>query len=365
MHITPEEIVETLLMITQQNLDIRTVTLGLSLAGCADSDIDVDGAQRVYDHVTARRRAPRARRRAASSASTASRSCNKRISVTPDRAARRRLRRRGRHAARRRRSTAPRTRSASTSSAASRRSCTRASATATAGSSPRSPRALAATERVCASVNVATTRAGINMDAVLRDGARPSRRPPRRPPTATASAARSSSSSPTWSRTTRSWPAPCTASGEPDAVINVGISGPGVVRAVVDVAARGRRPHRGRRGDQGDGVQDHPRGRARRARGRATPRRARWASSTSRSRPRPPRATPSPRSSRRWAWSAAAARARPPRSRCSTTPSRRAARWARSSIGGLSGAFIPVSEDQGMIRAAESRRAHASRSSRR
>ena len=32
------------------------------------------------------------------------------------------------------------------------------------------PQALAATERVCASVNVASTRAGINMDAVYRMG---------------------------------------------------------------------------------------------------------------------------------------------------------------------------------------------------
>ena len=43
------------------------------------------------------------------------------------------------------------------------------------------------------------------------------------------------------------------------------------------------------------------------ARGRAAPRRRRSASSTSRSRPRPPRATRSPRSSRRWASSACGA----------------------------------------------------------
>ena len=39
MRITPEEVLETLLMVTQQNLDIRTVTLGLSLDGCADPDV--------------------------------------------------------------------------------------------------------------------------------------------------------------------------------------------------------------------------------------------------------------------------------------------------------------------------------------
>ncbi len=39
--------------------------------------------------------------------------------------------------------------------------------------------------------------------------------------------------------------------------------------------------------------------------------------------------------------------------RCSTTPSRRAASWRPNHVGGLSGAFIPVSEDNGMIDAAE------------
>ena len=78
------------------------------------------------------------------------------------------------------------------------------------------PEALALTERVCASVNVGTTRAGINMDAVARMGemireTAGSRR------SATASAARSSSCSATRSRTTRSWPARFTASASPSA----------------------------------------------------------------------------------------------------------------------------------------------------
>ena len=41
MRIDPEEVVETLLMITQERLDIRAVTLGLSLSSCADEDMDV------------------------------------------------------------------------------------------------------------------------------------------------------------------------------------------------------------------------------------------------------------------------------------------------------------------------------------
>ena len=36
MAITAEEVVETLNMVTEQHLDIRTVTMGISLMGCAD-----------------------------------------------------------------------------------------------------------------------------------------------------------------------------------------------------------------------------------------------------------------------------------------------------------------------------------------
>ena len=41
MQITPAEIAETLAMVSKQHLDIRTITLGLNLRGCTDSDIDV------------------------------------------------------------------------------------------------------------------------------------------------------------------------------------------------------------------------------------------------------------------------------------------------------------------------------------
>jgi uncharacterized protein (UPF0210 family) len=50
LQLDPEEIVETLLMVQQQSLDIRTITLGLSLRGCAGPDI-ADSARRVYDRV--------------------------------------------------------------------------------------------------------------------------------------------------------------------------------------------------------------------------------------------------------------------------------------------------------------------------
>ncbi len=97
------------------------------------------------------------------------------------------------------------------------------------------PRALSETDRVCASVNVASTRAGINMDAVLmmgevmkeaaalsadRDGIACAKLcvfaniPPDIPFMAGA----------------------YLGIGEPDAVINVGVSGPGVVKKAIDRA---------------------------------------------------------------------------------------------------------------------------------
>ncbi len=91
------------------------------------------------------------------------------------------------------------------------------------------PEVLAQTSRVCASVNVASRRAGINMDAVhqmghvlLRD-----RRGHGRPPAA--SAAPSWSSSPTSPKTTPSWPGPTWARASRRRPINIGVSGPGVV----------------------------------------------------------------------------------------------------------------------------------------
>ncbi len=45
------DILETINMIRQENLDIRTITMGISLLDCADSDIDVS-CQKVYNKIT-------------------------------------------------------------------------------------------------------------------------------------------------------------------------------------------------------------------------------------------------------------------------------------------------------------------------
>ena len=45
------EVIETNKMIEQENLDVRTITLGISLLDCADSDLDAC-CQKIYDKVT-------------------------------------------------------------------------------------------------------------------------------------------------------------------------------------------------------------------------------------------------------------------------------------------------------------------------
>ncbi|MFO7738684.1 MAG: PFL family protein, partial [Desulfatiglandaceae bacterium] len=97
------------------------------------------------------------------------------------------------------------------------------------------PEALSATERVCSSVNVASTRAGINMDAVRRMGL------------TIKSAAKKTAHSDgiacaklcIFANIPQDIPFMAGAYlgvGEPDAVINVGVSGPGVVKKAIDRA---------------------------------------------------------------------------------------------------------------------------------
>lgn len=229
MQITPEEIVETLLMVQQQNLDIRTVTLGLSLRSCADPDIDI-AAKRIYERVTsaAERLVPVTDRIAAEYGIPI---VNRRISVTPI---------------------------ASLAATATSDDLTPiASALDRAaievgvdfiggfsalvhkgiGAGGRKligsiPAALATTERVCASVNVATTRAGTNMDAVMAMA---------ETMLAAAEATKDRdcigcAKLVVFANMVEDNPFMAGAvhgSGEPDEVINVGISGPGVVRAIV------------------------------------------------------------------------------------------------------------------------------------
>ena len=51
--IDPFEILETLQMIESERLDIRTITMGISLRDCADSDVQ-RACARIYDKICAR-----------------------------------------------------------------------------------------------------------------------------------------------------------------------------------------------------------------------------------------------------------------------------------------------------------------------
>ncbi|NLV72153.1 MAG: PFL family protein [Actinobacteria bacterium] len=230
MYLTPEEIVETLTMITQEHLDVRTITLGLSLSSCADADIQVM-ARRIYERTTsaAEHLVPLAERLEREYGIPI---VNKRIAVTPIA------------------EIAGATAAADLTPLAL--ALDRAAATvgidfiggfsalvqkgigdADARLIASIPEALSITDRVCASVNVATTRAGINMDAVLimaRTVLDTARKTVDRDCVGCAKLvvfANMVEDNPFMAGAVHG-------SGEPDAVVNVGISGPGVVRAVVE-----------------------------------------------------------------------------------------------------------------------------------
>jgi uncharacterized protein len=229
MEFQPEEVYETLSMITRQHLDIRTVTLGVSLSSCANDDLTVM-SRRVYDLLVSRaeRLVPVAE---ALECEYGIPIVNKRISVTPV---------------------------AQLAAACADEDLTplaeamdRAAAEVGVdfiggfsalvhkgvGDGDRRliasiPAALAGTERVCASVNVATTRAGIDMDAVLLMA-----RTIKACAEATADRdAIACAKLVVFCNMVEDNPFMAGAVhgiGEPDVVVNVGISGPGAVRAVV------------------------------------------------------------------------------------------------------------------------------------
>lgn len=163
----PEEILETVQMVQMENLDIRTITMGISLRDCAHPSLS-SAARRAYDKIC------RSAQSLVAVGDALEREygipiINRRISVTPIALV------------------------AESSDADDyvlmAEQLDRAaievgvnfiggfSALVHKGVTPGDrrlidsiPRALATTERVCASVNVATTKAGINMDAVARMG---------------------------------------------------------------------------------------------------------------------------------------------------------------------------------------------------
>ena len=229
MQITPAEVAETLAMVSKQNLDIRTITLGINLRGCVDADVD-KLASKVYDRMTS------AAEKLVPTAEQLEREfgipiVNKRISVTPiaeicaavtaddltpvavamDRA--------GKEVG---------VDFVGGFSALVHKGATRADHKLM----DSIPAALAATDRVCASVNVGSTRAGINMDAAFKMAGIVKR-------AAELTADRQcigAGKLVVFCNAVEDNPFMAGAfhgSGEADEVVNVGVSGPGVVRAVL------------------------------------------------------------------------------------------------------------------------------------
>ncbi|MBR3312944.1 MAG: PFL family protein [Atopobiaceae bacterium] len=230
MAITPEEVAETHAMVSQQNLDLRTITMGISLYGCADEDMG-RMCMKVYDRIT------RTAQNLVAVADDLEREygipiANKRVSVTP----------------------IAQIAAATPSKDLSPLAHTMDRAAATLGidfmggfsalvqkgigATDRRlidsiPEALATTERVCSSVNVASVRAGINMDAVLLM-ARIIREAAERTVDIDCYGA---AKLVVFSNMVEDSPFMAGAvhgSGECDAVINVGVSGPGVMAAALE-----------------------------------------------------------------------------------------------------------------------------------
>ena len=230
--LTQREIISTLEMLRNENLDVRTVTLGMNLLDCAGPDLS---------HVR-RRIAERVMRLAGQLVPVCDRVgqkygipvVNKRIAVSPIAAVGAAL------------SPAELVELARTLDAAARevnvdfiggfsalveKGMARGDRSLIAAI----PEALSATERVCATVNVASTRAGINMDAVILMGATIQR-------AAELSADRDGAACTklcVFANIPEDIPFMAGAYlgiGEADAVINVGVSGPGVVKKAIDRA---------------------------------------------------------------------------------------------------------------------------------
>ena len=226
--INSSEILQTIEMIDQQHLDVRTVTMGISLLDCADRDINLC-CQRVYDKICT------LADKLVDTGCAIEREfgipiVNKRISVSPislvaaaceaedyvplamtlDKAAK-----------------AVGVNFIGGFSALCHKGFTKSDVKLIHSI----PRALTETDLVCSSVNVASTKAGINMDAVALMG-RIIRQTADIDPMGCAKLV-------VFANAVEDNPFMAGAFhgvGEPECVINVGVSGPGVVRAAIKKA---------------------------------------------------------------------------------------------------------------------------------
>ena len=250
------EILETINMIDNEDLDVRTITMGISLLDCIDPDVH-KASQNVYDKIC------RYAQNLVKTGEDISRQygipiINKRISVTPIAMIA---------------GACPSASPIHFAKALDRAAHTVGvnfvggySALVHKGFGPGDyaliesiPQALDETELVCSSVNVGTTKAGINMDAVEKMGRVIKETAQRTADRECIGAAKlvvfcnAPEDNPFMAGAFHG-------PGEPDCVINVGVSGPGVVRAAIKKHGEGCSPHRDRRADQAHRLQDHPYG---------------------------------------------------------------------------------------------------------
>ncbi len=228
--LTHTEILQTIRMIEQENLDIRTITMGISLRDCADSDARAS-QQKVYDKIC------RMAKDLVAVGEAIEREygipiVNKRISVTPIALV----------------AESSRESDMTPWAHAMDRAAREVGVNFIGGFSAlvhkgytvgdralvnSIPEALAQTERVCASVNVATIRAGINMDAVAEMG-----RVVKRCAELTADrGAVACSKLVVFANAVEDNPFMAGAFhgvGEPECAIHVGVSGPGVVKHALE-----------------------------------------------------------------------------------------------------------------------------------
>jgi uncharacterized protein (UPF0210 family) len=230
MEYTQAEILQTVRMTEMEHLDVRTVTLGISLRDCASETIERT-AERVREKIerTGERLVETVNR---IGDELGIRVANKRISITPASLV------------------AGAARTASDCVVLARaidEAAARVGVDFLGGYSAlvhkgathteklfldSIPEALASTERLCSSVNVATTRAGINMDAVRRTGELVKEMAERTRERGGIACAKFVC----FANAVEDNPFMAGAfhgTGEPEAVINVGVSGPGVVNHAV------------------------------------------------------------------------------------------------------------------------------------
>ena len=223
------DILETITMIQDEHLDVRTITMGISLLDCCHSDVDVM-CQRVYDKIT---------RYAKDLVKTGEQIekelgipiINKRISVTP----------------------AAMILASCENKDAVKLAVTLEKAAVTCGVNflggfsalvqkgfgpgdkeliKAIPEALSVTDHICSSVNIGSTKAGINMDAValmgkvVRKSAELTADKDCIGPAKLVVFCNAPEDNPFMAGAFHG-------AGEPDCVINVGVSGPGVVRAAL------------------------------------------------------------------------------------------------------------------------------------